>query len=132
MGFNKKTISILLLLFFASIKINAQTKSNLQLKVDSILQHVLNFTGGKKTIIKNYGDYKTDTMISYATREAAITIPDSPLIIINKKLVEYKVLNNYTLQDVKNINVLARDASIATYGPQGLHGSVLITLNKKK
>jgi len=132
MGFNKKYISILVLLFFVGIKTNAQTKSDLQLKVDSILQHVLNFTGGKKTIIKNNGDYKTDTMISYATREAAITIPDSPLIIINKKLVEYKVLNNYTLQDVKNINVLARDASIATYGPQGLHGSVLITLNKKK
>ncbi|MBS1590679.1 MAG: hypothetical protein JST07_01025 [Bacteroidetes bacterium] len=132
MGFNKKNISILLLLFFIGIKINAQTKSDLQLKVDSILQHVLNFTESKKTIIKNNGDYKTDTMISYATREAAITIPDSPLIIINKKLVEYKVLNNYTLQDVKNINVLARDASIATYGPQGLHGSVLITLNKKK
>ncbi|MBS1580247.1 MAG: hypothetical protein JST29_11455 [Bacteroidetes bacterium] len=132
MGFNKKYISILVLLFFVGIKTNAQTKSDLQLKVDSILQHVLNFTGGKKTIIKNNGDYKTDTMISYATREAAITIPDSPLIIINKKLVDYKVLNNYTLQDVKSINVLARDASIATYGPQGLHGAVIITLSKKK
>jgi len=86
---------------------------------------------GTKPVIKNNGDYKADTFVSYVTREAAVTIPDGPLIIINKKLVDYKVLNNYSLQDVKDINVLARDASVEAYGPQGLHGAVLITLNKK-
>ncbi|MBS1627549.1 MAG: hypothetical protein JSR09_06610 [Bacteroidetes bacterium] len=132
MDSKKKHILILLLLFFVGIKINAQIKSDLTVKIDSIFKHVLNFTPGTKTIIKNNGDYKTDTMISYATRDAAIAIPDNPLIIINKKLVEYQVLNNYTLKDVKTINVLARDASVETYGPQGLHGAVVITLNKKK
>jgi hypothetical protein len=27
---------------------------------------------------------------------------------------------------------LARDAAVEAYGPQGLHGAVLIALNKKK
>jgi hypothetical protein len=127
-----KKLAVIILLFFISSVCNAQTKSDLSVRVDSIILHVLNYVAGTKTVVKNNGNYKADTFVSYVTREAAVTIPDGPLIVINKKLVDYKILNNYTLQDVKDINVLARDASVATYGPQGLHGAVLITLNKKK
>ena len=125
----------LVLLIFCSFSIIGftQTKTDLCLRVDSLVANVLNFKADKKVISQN-NTPKTDsaTTVTFITNESAVVIPDYPLIIINKKLAAYAILNNYSLKEVKDITVLGRNASIEAYGPQGLHGSVLITLQKKK
>ena len=119
------------MILLSACNLLAQNNSDLYLYVDSLIKNDLKFKPDAithfDTVIK-----KTNTSSIHVIRDkASLPSPFSPLIIVNRHVIEMDKLNKATLRDTKNINVIKEPVATALYGSMGKYGVIYISGKKK-
>ena len=114
---------------------NEPIKSDLRLKVDSIIKYQLKpqtldtaILRGQTSICFNKDSLRKSVPIIRS--RASIPHTTIPLVILDRKIVELEELNNYQLKSISALNVLDKNEQVI-YGSRGLNGVIVITSKKK-
>ncbi len=126
----RNSIPIVVFILLLSCKINKQAVSpddRLYNHVDSLMTQVLEYE-------YNEDSYLDSTSINIGPHGPSIFVPKNPepLIVMNGTLVTKEFLNNYSLKDVSEINVINDAAAPALYGSRAKNGVIIISTKSSK
>lgn len=126
----RNSIPIVVFILLLSCKINKQAVSpdnRLFNHVDSLITQVLEYE-------YNEDSYLDSTLINARSHGPSIFVPKNPepLIVMNGALVTKESLNNYSMKDVKEINVFGDARAPAIYGTRAKNGVIVINTKSSK
>ena len=105
-------------------------KSDLRIKVESIIKHDINYVIDSTT--DQLVEMKWDTTIIRGLYPAFSSFPSNPLtlIILDEKVITLEELDKYELSQVKDLHVYPREdeTALAIYGRRAKNGLIVIHL----
>ena len=122
--------ALFILPFFISLNCFAQSKSNLYLRIDSLIQFHLQYQYDSTT--DQLPKRKWDSTKIIAPEFSTFPANPSPLIILDGKKINRTDLNEYTLSQIATINLYKKEdiQMLALYGTASKNGAIVIETNR--